>query len=203
MEVHQRGGPRVASHRCGSAAGCPFCSGHRPSVTTNLAVRFPRVAAEWHPTKNRPLTASQVMPFAERKVWWRCREGHDWDAAVSHRSSGEGRPYCSGHRVSPTNSLAARAPKTQSVHLRCAFCCNRRLSVTNRLSSVAPAVSREWHPTRNGAITPRDVVYSSNRRAWWRCARGHVWATRISQRTVRGNGCPVCNAGGRKRASPA
>ncbi len=216
-------------------AGCPFCAGNRPTSTTSLAARNPSLAAEWHEAKNRPLTPAQVTLFSERKVWWRCARGHVFHMRIAGRARGDGCPSCSGKRVTSTNSLAARAPKTaklwhptrngsltprdvtkfsmrvvwwrcpegsdhvwqgqvaaQSIHLRCAFCCNRRVSVTNRLSTVAPAVARQWHPTRNGKLTPRDVVATSKLRAWWRCARGHVWQARIQRRTVRGDGCPDC-----------
>lgn len=35
---------------------------------------------------------------------------------------------------------------------------------------------REWHPTQNGALTPRDVVACARRRVWWICGEGHVWS---------------------------
>ena len=50
---------------------------------------------------------------------------------------------------------------------------------------------REWHPTLNGALTPSDVAPCSDKKLWWRCAKGHEWAARVSNR-IAGCGCPVC-----------
>ena len=49
--------------------GCPFCSGRRVSVTNNLLVSDPKIANEWHPTKNGDLRPEDVTPNMTRKVW--------------------------------------------------------------------------------------------------------------------------------------
>jgi hypothetical protein len=161
--------------------GCPYCAGQRVSVTNSLAARFPAVAALWHPTRNGEITPHDVVSRSSYKAWWRCPSGHEWEAFVfsitrpGHGKKGTpptlGCPYCANLYVSPTNSLAARFPK----------------------------VAREWHPTRNGEVTPRDVVAGSSRPAWWRCAFGHEWRAKISARTAAGTGCRDCSRLGRKR----
>lgn len=61
----------------------------------NLATKYPKVAAEWHPTKNKGLFSSQVAAATHRKAWWLCPEGHKWEAAVNSRTSGgAGCPSC-------------------------------------------------------------------------------------------------------------
>jgi hypothetical protein len=55
---------------------------------------LPDVAAEWHPTRNDPLRPEDVKPHSNRKVWWRCREGHEWRTAVTHRAKGQRCPRC-------------------------------------------------------------------------------------------------------------
>ncbi len=37
----------------GDKTGCPFCSNRRVSQTNNLLLNNPKLASEWHPTKNR------------------------------------------------------------------------------------------------------------------------------------------------------
>src|SRR5262249_26372557 len=76
----------------------------------------------------------------------------------------------------------------------CPFCAGSRVSVTNGLATVAPALASEWHPTKNGALRPSDVVGGSRRRVWWRCpgGRDHVWQTTLAKR-YRGQGCPFCS----------
>ncbi|MBF0341458.1 MAG: MucR family transcriptional regulator [Magnetococcales bacterium] len=50
----------------------------------------------------------------------------------------------------------------------------------------------EWHPTKNGEITPFNVSCYSTEYSWWRCtAAGHEWQTRIAVRS-RGKSCPYC-----------
>jgi hypothetical protein len=146
--------------------GCPFCSKRRPSIAHDLVANGPLLAEQWHPTKNRPLTPHDVTLGSGRRVWWKCPKGreHEWQCAVGERLK-QGCPFCANMRVSRTNSLAAKAP----------------------------AVAAEWHPTKNGALTPRDVIAGSPRRVWWKCpaARDHEWPATIANR-VTGTGCPCC-----------
>jgi hypothetical protein len=60
----------------------------------NLAVIHPKVAKEWHPTKNKPLTSKEVTPGSQKKVWWQFDKGHEWDAIVGSRFKGTGCPAC-------------------------------------------------------------------------------------------------------------
>jgi hypothetical protein len=147
-------------------AGCPHCSTAGPH--NSLGASCPQVAATWHPQRNRPLTAFDVLPSAHTLVWWKCPEGpdHEWRSACYVR-----------------------------IKHGCPYCANRSVSTTNNLATKSPGIARQWHPTRNGSLTPRDVLAGSNSRAWWRCPRGqdHEWQSRIRERTgPRAKGCPFC-----------
>jgi hypothetical protein len=74
----------------------------------------------------------------------------------------------------------------------CPFCAGRRVSKTNMLALMNRKVAREWHPTKNGKLTPRDVTWGSGRRVWWRCVSGHEWQAPIHARAKLGRGCPYC-----------
>lgn len=52
----------------------------------------------------------------------------------------------------------------------------------NCLGTVNPSLAREWHPTKNGSLTPRDVTPSSGKKAWWICQKGHEWDTAFISR---------------------
>ncbi len=52
---------------------------------------------------------------------------------------------------------------------------------------------RQWHPTKNGGLTPADVAQSSRIAVWWRCEKGHEWQTQVASR-ISGTGCPHCYA---------
>lgn len=158
---------RVAD-RAGKGAGCPYCSGSRalPGFS-DLATTHPALAAEWDCARNGALTPQDVTAGSGRTVWWKCGKGHAWRAAVHSRARGEHScPYCSGRLAVP--------------------------GVTD-LATVWPDLAAEWHPTRNGALTPRDVKPSSNRSVWWRCKLGHEWRAATAARTRRGDGCPYCS----------
>ncbi len=151
---------------------CEYCRGRIPTPEQNLAVLFPDIAKDWHPTKNGNVKPSDVTAKSNKKVWWKCpvADDHEWDTRVANRTANLSKcPCCTGQKVSVTNSLATRFPE----------------------------IATEWHPTKNGELTPNDVVYGSGRRVWWKCDNGpdHEWPTRICTRTSY-RGCPFCT--GRK-----
>ena len=62
------------------------------SPTYNLTVLYPELAKEWHPTRNGDLTPEEVTPGSDRKVWWRCSQGHEWESTIGSRTRGTGCP---------------------------------------------------------------------------------------------------------------
>ena len=142
-------------------------SPRKPQPGRSLAHLFPTLAAQWHAGRNGELTPFEVTRGSHFKVWWKCSKGrdHEWQATVLQRSQGKGCPFCRGLKVSVTNSLVRRFP----------------------------ALARQWHPTRNGALRREDVVAGSHRRVWWQCPKGsdHEWEAAVVQRSS-GYGCPFC-----------
>ena len=41
------------------------------------------------------------------------------------------------------------------------------------LHIINPDLSKEWHPSRNGDLNPRNVPPGSGKKVWWICAEGH------------------------------
>ena len=80
--------------------GCPFCRGMRVSVTNSISAINPDAAAEWHPTKNAPLSPADVVAGSNKSFWWQCARdsGHEWEAAANNRCArnglGSGCPHC-------------------------------------------------------------------------------------------------------------
>lgn len=76
----------------------------------------------------------------------------------------------------------------------CPQCSNQRISDTNSLSHRFPEVAREWHPTKNGALSPDDLIAGTSKRVWWQCPKHitHEYQANVSSRTSRGSGCPYC-----------
>ena len=146
--------------------GCPFCHGNLrvlPGVN-DLATLKPRIAAEWHPLRNGHLAPSSVRANSMKKVWWRGECGHEWLSTVAHRSNGRKCPICLGKKVLPGH---------------------------NDLASTDPLIAAEWHPTKNGKLSPEQVTRGSGRMVWW-LSHGHEWLMSVSSRTGSDQGCAIC-----------
>jgi hypothetical protein len=74
--------------------GCPFCYKLKSTDDSSLVVSNSTLRLEWHPTANGKLTPRDFALNYPEKVWWICREGHEWEAAVNVRIKGEGCPVC-------------------------------------------------------------------------------------------------------------
>ena len=160
---------RANGERCQVCAGKVVIPGEN-----DLATLYPEIAAQWDGEKNGELTAEMVSPYSNRKAWWRCREGHSWQAAIAARTKRKtGCPYCTGRKV---------------------------LAGYNDLATVEPFVAMQWHPALNVPLTPEQVTAGSRRQVWWQCSLGHVWKARVHSRTGKQrSGCPVC--AGRAKAA--
>lgn len=108
---------------------------------------------QWHPTRNEPLKAIAVGPSSHKKIWWKCRRGHEWQAMVHNRSRGSGCPVC-----------ASKVPTRE-----------------NCLSSTAPQLVDEWHPRNEKK--PEEFLPMSGAKVWWKCRFGHEWVARIANRS--------------------
>ena len=148
--------------------GCPICSGKRVVKSNSLAIINPELSKQWHPTKNVTLTPRDVTASSSKKVWWKCPKDSDhvWQAPISTRNKGNGCPYCAGTFASKSNCL----------------------------STLNPEIAKQWHPTKNGTLTPYDFTACSGKKVWWKCPKGsdHEWQAVISSRN-KGFGCPICS----------
>ena len=148
---------------------CPICSGrHVIPGETDLASRFPQIAAEWHPKKNGFLRAETVTPFSSLKVWWLCEKGHEYQANINKRAGrGDGCPYCEGKKI---------------------------LVGFNDLAATDPEIAAQWHPTLNEGLTPEMISSRSRRKVWWQCSENHAWRAFVYSRIgPEDSGCPFCS----------
>ena len=148
--------------------GCPSCvKRHINRVNkgiNDLATVNPGLASEWHPIKNGDLTPYDVCIHSDRKVWWLCKEGHEWEAMINNRSKNQGCPFCSGRK---------------------------RITGVNDFATEKPELLKEWNYEKN-SIRPTDIASGSHEKVWWICNQGHEWKAEVRLR-VRGNGnCPIC-----------
>ena len=66
-----------------------------------------------------------------------------------------------------------------------------KISSNHNLAVKNPELTKEWHPTMNGNLTPFQVTPGSRRKVWWMCSREHEWEATLANRTS-GTGCPYC-----------
>ncbi|KAK8791845.1 hypothetical protein WA158_005222 [Blastocystis sp. Blastoise] len=152
---------------------CLVCRGYRVSPSSSLAATFPIIAKEWHPYKNK-LTPDEISPKSNKKAWFICPNGHEYQAVIANRTTqGSNCPFCGKRYLIPSRSLATNFP----------------------------SIAATWHPTKNGSLTPDQVFSHSSRRVWWLCENGHEWITSINNRTNnngKGSNCPICCNRGRR-----
>ena len=148
-------------------SNCPCCSGRKVVLSNCLATTHPEIAAQWHPSKNGQLTPYNTSYGSERKIWWKCNiaSDHEWQATISNRIKGRG----------------------------CSCCVSRTIVNSNCLATIHPDISKEWHPIKNGELTPYNVSKRTSKKIWWSCSEGHEWQANISDRTkLNGSNCPIC-----------
>ena len=75
---------------------CPYCSGICVIRGKNdLATLRPDIAAEWNDEKNGELKPCNLKIKSNKKVWWKCKNGHEWQAIISNRTNkNQGCPFC-------------------------------------------------------------------------------------------------------------
>jgi Zn finger protein HypA/HybF involved in hydrogenase expression len=88
------------SNASGKTVGCAVCSGHQVEVGFNdLSTTHPSIASEangWDPKK--------VTAGNNKKVSWKCSQGHIWKTSVATRTSNHGCPTCSKSGFDPNDS---------------------------------------------------------------------------------------------------
>lgn len=149
--------------RVKQGANCPICANQKIVAGINdLEFLEPEIAKQWHPTRNGELLPSQVSVGSNKKAWWQCEKGHTWEAAISSRRR-NGCPVCANFMV---------------------------VAGVNDLATTHPEVALQWHPRRNGGLSPTQVALGQTKSIWWRCTEGHEWKATLDTRRV--SGCPRC-----------
>ena len=132
----------------------------------DLATLKPDLVKEWNFEKNGNLLPSSMKLSSNRKVWWKCKFGHEWQAIIADRV----------HK-----------------HTGCPVCSNHKLLIGfNDLQTVFPDLAEEWNYEKNKGLLPSQVVYGSAKIVWWKCYKGHEWKAPICARVNKCASCPYC-----------
>jgi len=129
----------------------------------SLYSQYPKLCKEWNYNKN-DAKPEQFSVASGKKVWWICKENHEWEARISDRVRGNGCPYCAGKKT---------------------------IIGVNDLVTLNPKLTSEWNYIKNDEKKPEQFMSHSGKKTWWKCRAGHEWEATIDSRS-RGNGCPYC-----------
>jgi cytochrome c-type biogenesis protein CcmH/NrfF len=144
---------------------CPICDNAKVVTSNSLATTHPEIAKQWHPTLNGSLTPLDIVIYSNKKIWWQCDkvDDHFYESSPYQILKGAGCRVCSGRTVVNSNCLA----------------------------TMDPDVAKQWHPTKNGDLTPYDVTVNSGKKVWWKCPKGvdHEWEASPNSKL----GCPICS----------
>ena len=157
--------------------GCPYCQNKSVLKGFNdLTTVNPKLASEWNYDKNDNLTPYDVLAKSNKKVWWLGKCGHEWQATIYERANGTNCPYCSNEKL---------------------------LTGFNDLETRNPELLKDWDYEENGNLKPCDIIYSTNRKVFWKCSEcGNKWSANVYTRT-KGTGCPKCGIVKRTKSSYA
>jgi hypothetical protein len=143
-----------------------------PFPEDSLEVMSPELTPQWHYEKNSPLVPKNFTNSSNKKVWWKCSQNskHEWEQSINSRTS--------------------------VMHLgTCPFCERRRVAYDNNLLVTHPLIAEEWHQTKNGDLSPADILSGYGEKVWWQCRVNskHEWETAPTNRTSQSTKCPFCS----------
>ena len=138
--------------------------------SNSLKSKYPQLVKLFDSKKNG-CTPDEIYGGGYTKYWWKCPKGndHEWKSIIHLVNIGTGCPICVGQKIVKSNSLF----------------------------TLHPEISKEWHPTKNGDLTPLQVGRGSEKKVWWLCSTDntHEWITSVNNRTskYKRQGCPHCS----------
>lgn len=162
---------------------CAVCHGNQINIGVNdLASKYPKIAKKWHPTLNGDLTPEMVTYGSKQYAWW------------THLDEETGKIHYWKAQVKSMVSSKSLNP--------CSVCSGTQINLgVNDLASQCPSIISEWHPTKNGNLTPETVTYGSAKEVWWihtdrKTGEVHEWQASIKHRSIYGTRCSRCFPGG-------
>lgn len=132
----------------------------------DLQSQRPDVLKDWDYDLNGDLSPDSISVGSEKRIWWKCKNGHSYQLSAGQKTHGQGCPLCAGK-----------------------YC----VTGINDFATMCPEMMKEWDYEANGGLDPKTIYYKSRKvRVHWKCQLGHRWDTTLASRTEHNSGCPVC-----------
>lgn len=158
--------------RRSKGAGCRKCADkanpdlkRKRLIEQGCALTNKLLLEEWDYEANAKSPQEYTMGSNFKANWICSKCGYKWSAVIHARNKGAGCPACAGNIVVPGK---------------------------NDLVTVKPQLAEEWDYEKNVDINPSQVSYSSGKKYWWKCPKGHKSYQSTPSHRVNGTGCPLC-----------
>lgn len=140
---------------------CHICSGQVATKGKNLGIEHPEFIKEWS-AKNKK-SIFEYLPKSGKKVFWICKNNHEFCSSINNRVKGDGCPYCSHKKASAEYNLKIKHPN----------------------------IAKEFS-IKNGT-DPFTITCMSSKKYLWNCPKGHEYIASVSNRVGCHTGCPYCS----------
>lgn len=136
--------------------------------------------SEWDYERNGDLKPEDISRGSDKKVFWKCDNGHKWQAIVGNRTRGANCPYCTNRTQFLRGNHRLLIPGKNDLEAWC-----RKNNREDILS--------EFDVRKNDGLLPNAIKYGSGQKIWWTCLDcGFSWRAPVNNRTLHNSGCPDC-----------
>ena len=147
-----------------------------PIPEKSILKTHPKYCEQWDYKKNFPLTPENFSKGSDFRAWWTCPKDHSYEDKIYVRLNGKG---------------------------NCPICIGQRISKDNNFEYKFPEIAKEWHPTKNGALTPSEVMPGTHQTVWWLCPQKHSYESSVYAKVAAGylKGCGECSGYNKSKES--
>lgn len=196
-----------------------YCSICGPKRSGSMAQLYPDMLDAW--SDKNVVSPYDIPPTYSKPIIWKCPEGHTWERKIASHLKIQSCPFCTSslfvlkpellkewdsERNQNIDPMTINAYSNKKYFWKCSeghsyvaapeklMRRNRRCTICTSFGFNQPDAAKEWHPTKNGDLTPYDLPEKSQKEAWFICSKcGSEYSSRIAYRASRKtDNCPNC-----------
>ena len=147
---------------------CRICIGSEIKEGVNdFATLYPTIAEMWHPSRNDPISASQIGVGGKTSYWWMCPNGHEYKSDTWAKILGKECRTCSG--------FLAQAGESD-------------------FATIHPDLVQFLDPLHHSIEVLVGQHPGSEQVFNWKCASGHTWRQSLKGiKSKKLNPCSYCS----------
>lgn len=128
---------------------CRICIGTEiRSGVNDFKTLYPKLARDWHPTKNGHLKPDQIGVGSKTKIWWKCANGHEYTSDIWGKIQGKRCRACAGLIATPGR---------------------------DDFPAKYPELIKFLDVTKNPVEKLKGLHPGSESQFFWICPKGHTW----------------------------